>query len=108
MKVKDEFFSRGLFKIGDGTAVRFWEDTWLGLSPLAQQYPALYSIVQHKHVTVANVLSTVPLNVPLNIGFKRQLTGNKWNSWIHLCQKLMGVSLDNVPDEFIWKLTTNG
>nr|XP_051221032.1 uncharacterized protein LOC127339195 [Lolium perenne] len=29
MEVKHEFFSRGSFKVGNGMAIRFWEDTWL-------------------------------------------------------------------------------
>jgi hypothetical protein len=48
LKYKDEFFERGLFKIGDGIQTRFWEDTWLGNKSLAAQYPSLYHIVQHK------------------------------------------------------------
>jgi hypothetical protein len=35
MKVKEEFFSRGSFKLGDGMNTRFWKDTWLGDKPLA-------------------------------------------------------------------------
>jgi hypothetical protein len=34
--------------VGDGETIRFWEDTWLGESPLAIQYPSLYNIVQRK------------------------------------------------------------
>jgi hypothetical protein len=30
MGVKDEFFSRGFLKVGNGQSTRFWEDTWLG------------------------------------------------------------------------------
>ncbi|WVZ84218.1 hypothetical protein U9M48_031272 [Paspalum notatum var. saurae] len=30
MEVKQEFLSLGSFSIGDGTQVRFWEDTWCG------------------------------------------------------------------------------
>jgi hypothetical protein len=48
LKYKDEFFERGLFKIGDGIQTHFWEDTWLGNKSLAAQYPSLYHIVQHK------------------------------------------------------------
>jgi hypothetical protein len=39
MRVKEDFFSRGTFKVGNGENTRFWEDTWLGDKPLAQQYP---------------------------------------------------------------------
>jgi hypothetical protein len=35
MAVKDEFFARGFFKVGNGANIRFWEDTWLGKTPLA-------------------------------------------------------------------------
>jgi hypothetical protein len=52
MRVKEAFFSRGSFALGNGKSVRFWEDTWLGDSPLANQYPSLFNIVQRKNVTV--------------------------------------------------------
>jgi hypothetical protein len=61
--------------VGDGTTVLFWEDVWLGDTPLALQYPSLYNIVQRKDVFVANVLG----QTPMNIGFRRLLTDNKWN-----------------------------
>jgi hypothetical protein len=48
MKVKEAFFSRGNFKIGDGLSTKFWEDTWLGNKPLATKYPELYIIVNRK------------------------------------------------------------
>jgi hypothetical protein len=55
MQVKEDFLSRGFFKVGNGTGTRFWEDIWLGKVPLAQQYSSLYNIVHHKNVTVAHV-----------------------------------------------------
>jgi hypothetical protein len=30
MNVKDEFFKRGSFFVGNGLTTRFWEDIWLG------------------------------------------------------------------------------
>jgi hypothetical protein len=44
MKLKDDFFEQGSFIIGNGVKDHFWKDTWLGNSPLAQQYPSLYNI----------------------------------------------------------------
>ena len=67
------FFSKGSFIIGDGSDTRFWEDSWLGTTPLSSQYPILYDIVQHKNVTVAHVLS----NDLLNISFTQALIGEK-------------------------------
>ena len=34
MKVKDEFFQRGRFQVGNGEKTQFWEDTWLGNTSL--------------------------------------------------------------------------
>ena len=63
MKVRDEFFKRGSFALGDGLGTRFWEDTWLGTEPLATQYPLLYNIARRKNVLVAHVLQHNPLNI---------------------------------------------
>ena len=63
MKVKEDFFNRGHFIIGDGNSTSFWEDVWLGDTPLAQQYEPLYNIVNGKQVTVANVLGSDQLNM---------------------------------------------
>jgi hypothetical protein len=104
MNVKDEFFTRGSFQLGNGNSIRFWEDVWLGGTSLANQYPSLYHIVQSKNVTVASVLSSVPLNV----SFRRVLNGNKWTAWLHLCRRLMTVNLVDEQDKFVWKLTTSG
>jgi hypothetical protein len=104
MRVKEDFFNRGFFKVGNGMTVRFWEDVWLADAPLCQQYPALYNIVQHKNVLV----STVMAHTPLNITFRRGLSDNNWLQWLNLCQQLMAISLNSEPDVFCWKLTDSG
>jgi hypothetical protein len=104
MGVKNEFFNRGSFCVGDGTGTRFWEDTWLGDTSLANQYPTLYNIVRTKDILVADVLS----HNPLNIRFNRILIGEKWDAWIHLVTRLMNIQLNDEPDRFKWHLTTTG
>jgi hypothetical protein len=104
MLVKDDFFARGHFNLGDGSTIRFWEDVWLGDNTLEQQYPSLYHIVQHRNVLVADVLA----QTPLNIQFRRVLNGNKWTAWLHVCRRLMTVNLGDEPDNFVWNLTTSG
>jgi hypothetical protein len=73
--VKEDFFFRGFFKIGNGQRTQFWEDVWLGELPLAQQYPSLYNLVRRKNILVAEVLT----GNPLNIEFRRTLLGNNWD-----------------------------
>ena len=63
LRVKSVFFNRTKFIVGNGTTTRFWEDTWLGETPIAIQYPSLYSIVQRTDAYVATVLQSIPLNI---------------------------------------------
>jgi hypothetical protein len=91
------FFSKGSFKVGYGENTRFWEDTLLGAKPLDQQFPTLFNIVQLKQVSVASVLS----QVPLHITFSRALAGNKWSQWLQLFQMLMQVQLCTKHDVFV-------
>jgi hypothetical protein len=63
MKVKEEFFSRGSFVLGNCTSTRCWEDIWLGDTKLAAQYPSQYSVVRHKDKTLAHTFSSVLINI---------------------------------------------
>src|SRR6266536_4971023 len=63
MRTKDLFFRRVKFLVGNGMSTRFWEDTWLGETPLAIQYPSLYNIVQRKEDYVGTVLQSAPLHI---------------------------------------------
>jgi hypothetical protein len=102
--VKDEFFQRGSFSVGNGLTTQFWEDSWLGNSPLSVQYPALFNKVAHRNVRVADVLS----QPTLNITFNRILRGSTWENWLSLVERLMEVQLNDQPDSFCWNLTTSG
>ena len=63
MKVKQLMFNRTKVVIGNGATTHFWEDAWLGDSPLAIQYPSLYRIAQRREVLVATVFQSIPLNI---------------------------------------------
>jgi hypothetical protein len=80
------FLERGRFSVQDGAETRFWQDLWLGDEPLMTKYASLYNIARKKNVTkyaslyniarkknvsVAQVLSTEPLN----ISFRRAVIG---------------------------------
>ena len=76
----------------------------MGDAPLATQYPMLYNVVRHKNILVADALA----NATVNIEFRHNLTGNKWNAWLNMLQELMIINLTNEEDKFIWILTTTG
>ena len=104
MRVKVAFFNRTKFIVGDGNDTRFWEDTWLGETPLALQYPTLYRIVHRRDALVATIMQGTPLNIQL----RRVLVGNRWEAWLHLVRRLMEVQLHHQPDQLCWKLTRSG
>jgi hypothetical protein len=98
MEVKSLFLERGRFKVRDGTQARFWEDLWIGQVPLMKKFPSLYNIVRKKNVSVAQVLSTTPLNV----SFRRALVGDNWAKWLQLVGSIMNVQLVEQKDVFLW------
>ncbi|WVZ91642.1 hypothetical protein U9M48_037786 [Paspalum notatum var. saurae] len=71
LKAKQDFLRFGSFKVKDGSQVRFWEDIWLGSTPLRAQYPYLYNIARPKNITIAEVLSSSPPN----LSWRRDLVG---------------------------------
>ena len=104
MRTKECFFRRVKFLIGNGMSTRFGEDTWLGETPLAIQYPTLYNIVQCKEDYVSTVFQTTPLNIQ----FRRSLVGEGWNRWLHLVCRLMVIKSSDEPDTQHWRLLVLG
>jgi hypothetical protein len=103
MKVKNKFLHFGSFRLNDGSQIRFWEDKWIGNLAFKDQYPSLYNIARRKSDTVEKVLSRVPLNV----SFRRQLTGNNLVMWHNMVHRIMKVRLNNQNDVFRWNLHQN-
>jgi hypothetical protein len=98
MEVKNLVIERGRFQVLDGSQTRFWEDLWLGKEPFSVKFPALYNLVKKKSVSVAQVLSTTPLNV----SFRRALVGVNWDNWCKLVGSVLDVNLSNRRDTFVW------
>jgi hypothetical protein len=84
--------------VQDGSQTRFWEDLWLGKEPLSVKYPALYNLIKKKNMSVAQVLSTTPLNV----SFRRALVGVNLDNWLGLVGNFLEVNLSNLRDSFRW------
>jgi len=104
MNIKDLFMEFGSFKINDGSQTRFWVDTWLGNKPLKDKFPSLFNIVRRKHDSVAQVLSSIPLN----ISFRRNLVGANLSVWNRIVASIHDLNLTEHMDEFIWGLSASG
>ena len=103
MNIKDLFMEFGSFKINDGSQTRFWVDTWLGNKPLKDKFPSLFNIVRRKHDSVAQVLSSIPLN----ISFRRNLVGANLSAWNRIVASIHDLNLTEHRDEFIWGLSAS-
>jgi hypothetical protein len=103
-KVKRDFLHFGSFKVKDGSQICFWEDRWLGTTPLCDQYHCLYTIARPKQTTIAEVLSTYPPN----LSWQRDLVGPKLVAWNNLLPRIANLVLSHEPDVFHWNLTQNG
>jgi hypothetical protein len=104
MKVKEYFLNLGLFQLCNGKNVRFWKDKWVKNFSLNELYPILFAITRKKHISVALVFSTVPLN----ISFRRGLVGHNLTYWHNLVAWVANTSLTDSDDKFIWGLHQNG
>jgi hypothetical protein len=62
-----------------------------------KKYPSLYNIVRKKNVSVAQVLSTIPLNV----SFRRALERENWVKWVQLMGGIIDVRCTQHKDSFI-------
>jgi hypothetical protein len=71
MEVKNQFLEEGCFMVHSGHQMAFWKDLWIGDKPLMEQFSSLYNLARNKRGTVAQVLSTSPLN----FSFRRALVG---------------------------------
>jgi hypothetical protein len=72
MATKKYFFRLGKFSIKDGLGIWFWEDRWLCITTLREEYLELYNIVSHKGNTIAKVMETSPPNVTFRRDLSRQ------------------------------------
>jgi hypothetical protein len=104
MKIKDQFLQLGRFTVNNGMKTRFWEDRWIGKFTLHEKFPRLYNIARRKDITVAEVLSSNPLN----ISFRRALMGNNLRDWNRIVATVVDVNLNQQQDKFIWALAANG
>jgi hypothetical protein len=103
MNIKDSFMGSGSFKVKDGTQTRFWVNNWLENKPLNDRFLALFNIVRRKQDSVAQVLSSSPLN----ISFRRNLVGVNLRDWHKIVASLHDVNLLEERDVSVWGPNTS-
>jgi hypothetical protein len=92
------------WKVGDGRKIKFWEDNWLGSSSLAIQFWDLYSIVNEKTSTIAELWD----GHNLKCTFKRTVSERLGRVWLEIVQLASTITFSEEEDALIWSFSSNG
>jgi hypothetical protein len=92
------------WKIGNGEKILFWEDNWLGTSSLAIQFWKLYTLVNEKNKTVAELWDGQDLKCTL----RRTASIDIQNQRDEVFQLASTISFSHCEDEMILSYTSNG
>ena len=104
-KVKHLYNWGAEYKVHKGSAVRFWQDNWLGGLPLRIQYRHIFEICQNPEATVKSMWKESGWDIPL----RRSLHGAVLDEWNDFQEVLQEVSLDGLgEDDVSWVLEKSG
>jgi hypothetical protein len=92
------------WKVGDGKKIKFWEDNWLGNSSLAIQFWDLYTIVNEKTSTIADLWD----GRDLKCTFRRTVNSRLGRTWQEIVQIASTIVFSEEEDALIWKFSSNG
>jgi hypothetical protein len=103
-KIKHKL-KRGLsFKVNNGERVLFWEDVWLGRTPLKLTFSKLYEYCRNKDCLISECYK----DGEWVIDFKRPLLQAEVVCWEALLDQLKAVRLNDRQDKAVWKLEKTG
>lgn len=92
------------WKVGDGTKIRFWEDSWFGNAPLVVQFWDLFCICNQTGVTLARVWDGNEV-MPT---FRRTFFEDLMRKWYELSKIVTEVCYNEDGDSFVWQYESNG
>jgi hypothetical protein len=92
------------WKVGDGTKIRFWEDTWFGTSPLAVQFFDLYIVCNEQNKTISQIWD----GNTLMLTFRRNFPPALMQKWQELEEIVRSTTLSTECDSLIWKYESSG
>jgi hypothetical protein len=92
------------WQLGDGSKVRFWEDTWFGTSPLAVQFFDIYILCNEHNMTIQNIWG----GSQLKLTFRRNFNYALMHLWYELEAIANNISFYGSLDALIWKYENTG
>jgi mannosylglycoprotein endo-beta-mannosidase len=90
--------------VGDGSKIKFWEDTWFGTSPLSVQFWEIYCICNEPLATISEVWD----GNSLKLTFRRNFNDSLMEQWFELEQIANNISFSEDCDSLIWTYDSSG
>jgi hypothetical protein len=90
--------------VGNGTNIKFSEDTWYGNAPLAILYWDVYMIVNQQDKTIHELWD----GSQLRCTFRRTFTEELMLQWLEILEIANGINFSDSPDHLIWRYESNG
>ncbi|GJT32028.1 RNA-directed DNA polymerase, eukaryota [Tanacetum coccineum] len=92
-------------KVGNGESTSFWNDLWLGDSPLNKRFSRLFFLEVDKNISVAEKLR----DLSLTESFRRPpRSGIEEENLLLLLADTSSVMLPNISDRWSWQLDSTG
>lgn len=95
-------------KVGNGSTIRFWEDSWVGDQAFCSRYPSLYAITSAKNWTVMKCATTISNGGAWNLGLDRRLSQNHITEVSSLLSVIEEITLDTSEDSISWSIDKSG
>ncbi|XP_071699108.1 uncharacterized protein [Rutidosis leptorrhynchoides] len=108
-KMDIEFASSFLKAIGDGADTLFWEDPWIGGTPLKHRFSRLFHLDEDSSAKVIDRVTWIDRCIVYNFRWHRDVSGRTRNDLESLVELLnVYVKQDKTTNSWIWNLAGNG
>ena len=98
-----------IFKVGDGSSIKFWHDPWCEGLPSKNNFPEQYNIANNMEASVAELLSFSAGNYHWNINFIQPVQDWELELVVSFMELIFSGSLRrNVTYKICWKLLPRG
>lgn len=87
------FWSNVKIAVGNGRAIRFWHDVWIGGAALHSIFPGVFNICIQKQVLVAEVLQGSGSNFNISLELRRGLYDWEQEEWQNLMALMRSVMI---------------
>lgn len=92
------------YKLGDGKNISFWDDIWLGETPLKTQFPYIFSVCADDNKTTHQMY----VEGEWKISLRRTLGEGELEEWGQLHALLQNIELNSGKDSMCWNLNKTG